>query len=33
MILRRLTELERLVRGRAQDIGHMPRATRRHPLP
>jgi hypothetical protein len=32
MILRRLTMLEREIRGRRQDIGHMPRATRRQPL-
>jgi hypothetical protein len=32
MILRRLTDLERAVRGPIQDIGRMPRATRRHPL-
>jgi hypothetical protein len=32
MILRRLVELERAIRGRQQDIGRMPRATRRHPL-
>jgi hypothetical protein len=31
VILRRLTELERLVRGEAQDIGRAPRYTRRRP--
>jgi hypothetical protein len=32
MILRRLTDVERLLRGEKQDIGRAPRATRRRPL-
>ena len=32
MILRRLTDLEREVRGERQDIGRAPKATRRRPL-
>jgi hypothetical protein len=32
MILRRLTDLERAIRGHQQDIGRAPRATRRYPL-
>jgi hypothetical protein len=32
MILRRLTDLERAIHGRRQDIGRMPHTTRRQPL-